>query len=142
MARNEWVRDKLINWANWLVERQSGSRGYPKQTTFARLAGDRMSTESVVPTDDLDASNTNAAMGVLRAAAPHLWLALMCRYIGDPRVRAGKRRPLHQGEIAKALCVSESTVKRHLADAEGQVGIILNRQSTPRRCELPSALLQ
>ena len=143
MAKIDWVRDKLINWSRWVVERASGGSGYPRTTTFARLAHDQVSTEtSRVPVVEVDAMRTHEAIEQLRTTASHLYVAVWCRYAGNPveyRVRNGRSRrhvfharPLHLGEIARVMQVSESTVKRYLADAELQLAALLTRREPAR----------
>ena len=37
MARLQWIKQRLDNWARWARERESGSLGYPKQSAFMRM---------------------------------------------------------------------------------------------------------
>lgn len=135
MAKIDWVRDKLINWSQWLVERCAGASGYPRVTAFARLARDKTSTESRVPIIEIDARETHDAIEQLRFSESKLYVAVWCRYAGNPLVRKRQRFravPLSLNEIAQVMCVSDSTVKRYLADAEQRLAVLLTRKTGGR----------
>ena len=126
MARIEWVKARLDNWARWVTQRQVGGSGYPKQAAFARGARSPQSTDSMmVPIDDIEASRTHAAVESLRFAHGGLWLVLQCSYIGDPQVVASRRRPMASSEIAQRMGIGERAVQRRLEDADASVGVAL-----------------
>lgn len=108
MARIEWVRHRLENWARWSQQSESGALGYPKQTAFARMAPSRGRNESSVPVADLEASETDDAVKSLQFTQSHLYLALSLTY--------AKGLPCYQ--VAKRMGRAESTVKRNLEDGD------------------------
>jgi hypothetical protein len=127
MRRRDWIAEKLENWAKWLVERQGGAAGYPKQSAFVGLRTTQSSTDRV-PVDSIDASRTDDAVSTLRYSASHLWLVLMCRYLGDPRARRGRRRPMLFREIGDAMNTSEDSAKKQFGEAKKMVAVTLNRK--------------
>lgn len=108
MARIEWVRDRLENWARWHAQRSVGALGYPKASAFARLAGKGRRAEAVIPIDNVDASLTDDAVQALRWTRPHLYLTLTHIYVHGWDVK----------RTAVALCRAESTVQGHLGQAD------------------------
>lgn len=108
MARIEWVRQRLEEWSRWCMQKDSGGLGYPSQSAFARLGGKGSRAESVVPTINIQASETNDAVDSLKVAQPHLFDVLTMIY--------AKGLPRHI--VAKRLCKAESTIKRNLEDAD------------------------
>ena len=108
MARIEWVKDRLENWARWAVQRERGALGYPSQSAFARLAGRAGRAEAVIPIDDVDASLTDDAVNALRWGRPHLYLTLQHVYV----------RGYEIAETAQHLRKAPSTIKAHLEQAD------------------------
>lgn len=108
MARIEWVKDRLENWARWSVQREAGALGYPRQSVFARLAGKGTRAESVIPIDNVDAALTDDAVTALRWDRPHLYLTLQCIYV----------QGLEIAETAQRLGRASSTIKAHLDQAD------------------------
>lgn len=108
MARIEWVRMKLENWARWCAQQDSGGLGYPSQCSFTRLGGKGSRAEAVVPTISIDAAETDVAVKSLRLTQSHLYLVLTLHY--------AQGLPRHM--VARKLHRAESTVKRNLEDAD------------------------
>lgn len=108
MARIDWVKDRLENWARWAVQRQAGALGYPRQSVFARLAGKGTRAEAVIPIDDVDAALTDDAVNALRWDKPHLYLTLQCIYVQGREI----------AETAQRLGRAPSTIKAHLEQAD------------------------
>ena len=108
MARIEWVRDRLENWARWAVQREQGALGYPRAAVFARLAGKGTRAEAVIPIDDVDAALTDTAVNALRWDRPHLYLTLQCIYVQGREIR----------ETAQRLGKAPSTISAHLDQAD------------------------
>lgn len=134
MARIEWVRAKLDNWARWVLQRSLGGSGYPKCTPFAREMGASASTEtSMIPIDDIDASRTHEVIESMRVAHSGLWLAVQCHYVGDPQVRAARRRPMSCSEIGRRMSIGERAVQRRLEDADAMIGARLSVMDATRR---------
>jgi hypothetical protein len=74
------------------------------------MGGQAACAGNVIPVDAIDAERTQRAMESMRHLAPVLWITVHCRWVGDPRVPAGKRRPMSMGEAAASLVCSERTV--------------------------------
>ncbi len=108
MARIEWVKQRLDNWARWASQRESGALGYPKQAAFARLAPGGTSMGAAVPVDSLDASITDDAVQSFRWTHPHIHLTLRCHYIDGFEIR----------RVALKMSRAESTIKAHLDQAD------------------------
>ncbi|MFD1709077.1 hypothetical protein FVQ98_14585 [Ottowia sp. GY511] len=108
MARIEWVRQRLENWARWTTQRSEGALGYPKQSAFARLAGRGRRADTVIPIDSVDASLTDDAVQALRWERPHLYLTLVHIYVQGSDIK----------RTAVKLCKAESTIKAHLEQAD------------------------
>lgn len=116
--RHAWVRERLHNWAAWVSERTHGGLGYPKQAPFARMrvgrAGDGGVFEAHIPVDAIAAREVEDAMQRLRFANAAQYVAIMCRYHGNPFDPPRRRRPLQVSAIARVMSVAESTVYAHL----------------------------
>jgi len=108
MARVDWVKRRLENWARWCASGESGSLGYPRQTTFARLSAPAGRNEASVPISDLDASEMNDAVDSLRWSQSHLHMVLTLTY--------AKGLPRHQ--VAKRMARAESTISANLEAAD------------------------
>jgi Phage antitermination protein Q len=108
MARIDWVRQRLDNWARWASQREAGALGYPKQAAFARLAPGGSSMGSAVPVDSLDASITDDAVKSFRWTHPHLHLTLKHHYIDGLEIK----------RVALKMSRAESTIKAHLEQAD------------------------
>ena len=132
MARIEWVKDRLENWARWAVQREAGALGYPRQSVFSRLAGKGTRAEAVIPIDSVDASLTDDAVNALRWDKPHLYLTLQCIYVQGREI----------AETARRLGKAPSTIKAHLEQADQLLAIWFreraDRASAQRRAVLGS----
>lgn len=106
MARIEHIRQRLENWARWSAQRESGGLGFPKSSTFARLAGG--GRNDGIPVSSLDAMEIEDAVRSLQLTRSHLYLTLSMHY-GKGMTIAKVSRHLHK---------AESTIKRHLEDAD------------------------
>lgn len=107
MARVEWVKLRLNNWALWKVREQSGGLGWASQSAFCNepKGGYR---ESIVPVDDVDAELTNQAVESLKVPHAHLYTTLQCIYPHGIGIQA----------TARQLFKVESTVKAYLDQAD------------------------
>lgn len=108
MARIEWVKQRLENWARWSQQSESGALGYPKQSAFARMGPSGGRNEGMVPVSDLEASETDDAVKSMQFTQSHLYLVLLLTYA----------RALPRHVVARRLCKAESTVSRNLEDAD------------------------
>ncbi|MES2972401.1 MAG: antiterminator Q family protein [Pseudomonadota bacterium] len=107
MARIEWVKTYLENWARWKAREESGGLGFPSRSSFLRetTSGYR---EAIIPIDDCDASVTNDAIESLRPGRVHLYDCLYMIYIHDTGIRGA----------AQASGKAESTIKAQLDQAD------------------------
>lgn len=107
MARIEWVKHRLDNWALWKDRESRGGLGYATQSVLLADPVDR-ERESVLPVDDVDAELTNTAVESLRPGRGHLYETLQCIYIANLGVK----------ETARRMMRAESTVKANLDHAD------------------------
>lgn len=108
MARIDWVKQRLQDWAAWATAKESGALGYPKQSAFLRLTPSRSTPDSGVPICAIDASLTDSAVQSLRFTHAHLWLCLRLHYIERYEIK----------RVAKTMARAESTTKAHLEQAD------------------------
>ena len=107
MARIEWIKNRLNNWALWKARESAGGLGFAKQSVLLSEAVDRY-RESVLPVDEVDAVTTNAAVESLRAGREHLYRALQLIYVHGVGIK----------EAARLMARAESTVKANLEQAD------------------------
>lgn len=107
MARIEYMRLRLNNWALWKAREASGGLGWSTQSVLLSepASGYR---ESIIPIDDVDAEVTNTAVEALRPDRQHLYDTLQCIY------------PLGHSlnSAAATLHVAPSTVSARLDQAD------------------------
>ena len=108
MARIEWVKIRLQNWALWKDRESRGGLGYATQSSFLKEAHQAGFRESVIPVDDVDAAITNTAVESLRAGRSHLYATLQAYYI----------KGWGEKESARRLAVAESTIRARLDEAD------------------------
>jgi hypothetical protein len=108
MARIEWVRARLENWARWCAQQENSGLGYPTQTAFARLGGKGTRAEVALPILSLEAAETDQAVKSLQFSQSHLYQMLTLLY--------ARGLPRHQ--VAIRMGRAESTIKRQLEDAD------------------------
>ena len=99
MARIEWVKRRLENWARWCSQQESGALGYPRQTAFARLSAPAGTREAAVPIMSLDAAEIDDAVQSFRYTQPHLHMVLTLTYAKSLPgwMRRARRRSLRNG---------------------------------------------
>ena len=117
MARIEWVRHRLENWARWLQQSESGALGFPSQSPFARMGPSTGLRESVVPTTSLDASEMDDAVKSLQFTQSHLYLAVTLTYAkGLPRNQVARRMGRSESTISSNLEAADRALARWLED--------------------------
>ena len=132
MARIEWVKQRLDNWARWAVQREQGTLGYPKQSVFARMAGRGRRADTVIPIDVVDASVTDDAVQALRWDKPHLYLTVMHIYVHGWDIK----------RVACHLCRAESTIKAHLEQADHAIAAWLDAKAVERERQRARAVAE
>ena len=109
MARIEWVKLRLNNWALWAERERSGGLGYnTRSVLLADTSGRDGYRESVVPVDEVDGGLTNTAVESLRLTRSHLYVTLHHIYPGGLGVK----------ETARRMGRAESTIKLSLDEAD------------------------
>ena len=107
MARIEWVKLRLNNWALYKAREAGGGLGFATRSALLRepTGGYR---ESIIPIDDVDAELTGQAVAALKPARTHLYDTLTCIYLKDMGIKGA------------ALCLgkAESTIKANLDQAD------------------------
>lgn len=120
MARVEWVKQRLDNWARWKDRQQGHGLGFYSQSAFLRMAVDGGGfRDASIPVDDVEAGKTDRAVQALRVPFPHLHRTLELIYLEDTGVP----------ECARQLCRAVSTVHANLALADLQIATYLRQQA-------------
>jgi len=109
MARIEYIKHRLENWALWKARERSGGLGWATTSVLLAERVDRSREIDIYTTiDDNDAMLTNSAVESLRPARQQLYDRLYLIYIDGVGVREAARR---QG-------CAESTIKASLDQAD------------------------
>ena len=108
MARIEYIKLRLNNWALWKAREAGGGLGFASQSSFLNDYDSDRYRESRIPVDDVDASQTDAAVEALKPDRVHLYETLQCIY------------PLAQGikGTSARLGVAESSIRARLEQAD------------------------
>ena len=107
MARIEWVKLRLNNWALWKVRNSCGGMGFARVSVLLANRVDE-SRESPIPVDEIDAEKTNKAVESLRPKRMQLYQTLQCVYIDGIGIKG----------TARKLGAAESTIKALLDQAD------------------------
>ena len=84
MARVEWIKQRLDNWARWKDRQQGNGLGFYRQSPFLRMAVDGGGyRDTSIPVDDVEAGKTDRAVQALRGPHPHLFRTLELIYLED-----------------------------------------------------------
>jgi len=113
MARIEWVKQRLDNWALWKVTMTCGGLGFASQSSFLNDAPGETRAEARIPIDEVEASVTDEAIETLKLPRPQIYRTLQCIY---PRGMGIKATALEFGG-------SVSTVKAHLDTADNVLAV-------------------
>lgn len=107
MARIEWIKYRLHNWALWKDRENACGLGFATRSVLLAepSSGYR---ESVIPVDEVDASVTNTAVESLRPTRPHLYMTLQHIYIQNLGIL----------ETARRMARAQSTIKANLDAAD------------------------
>lgn len=81
MARIEYIRHRLDNWARWKARESGGGLGYASQAAFLNERVDRY-REVAIPVDDVEAGITDQGVQALKHADPDLHKTLHLYYLG------------------------------------------------------------
>lgn len=117
MARIEWVRHRLEEWARWSQQSEAGGLGFPSASPFARMGPSTGVRESTVPVNSLAASEMDDAVSSLKLTQSHLHLVLVLTYAkGLPRDQVAKRMARAESTISSNLAVADRALARWLDD--------------------------
>lgn len=117
MARIEWVRHRLEEWARWSQQSEAGCLGFPSASPFARMGPSTGVRESRVPVNSLAASEMDDAVSSLKLTQSHLHLVLVLTYAkGLPRDQVAKRMARAESTISSNLSAADRALARWLDD--------------------------
>ncbi len=127
MARIEYIKHRLENWALWKDRESRGGLGY---ATTSVLLNERVDTsrESIMPVDDIDAEKTNQAVESLKLGRGHLYMTLQLIYIAGVGIR----------EAARRMSRAESTIKAQLDQADHVLQQWFNDQAEKKQIKSSS----
>jgi hypothetical protein len=88
MARIDWIKSRLDNWALWAAAQRAGSLGFASQS--ALLLSERVdeTREVRLPVDEIDAAVTDQAVSSLKPTHPELHRTLVLIYVHGIGVKA------------------------------------------------------
>lgn len=122
MARIEWVKQRLDNWALWKERESSGGLGFATRSVLLAEPRDGY-RESVIPVDEVDAALTNDAVESLKPARVHLHATLHHIYIAGIGIK----------ETARRQAKAESTIKAHLEQADHALSAWFGERAEKKR---------
>lgn len=127
MPRIDWIEQRLLNWARWVLASggSSGPGGYSSTSWAGSSSGGGRDgyREAVIPISDVEASETDQAVNRLSPGG----LALTVRefYTGKGGV----------AEKATRLCIGESTLHARIDQAHRQLAEHFLAQQDRQRAE-------
>lgn len=107
MARIEWVRQRLENWALWHERGCGGGLGYATQSVLLSEPVDG-GRQAWVPVDEIDAAITDEGVESLKLGHGHLHDTLHLFYLRGIGIK----------ETARLMARAESTIKAQLERAD------------------------
>lgn len=111
MARIEWVKQRLDNWALWHERMNGGGLGFASQSSFLKEVDSSRYRESHVPVDDVEAGVTDQGVASMKDGHQHLFETVVAIYLYDSGIKgAAQRRHL-----------AESTIHSHLSQADAHL---------------------
>ena len=107
MARIEYIKQRLNNWAMWRARRDNHGLGYATRNMLANWmasAGEvsRYQRDLTIPVLHLEAEEIDEAVEALRLGKGHLHVTLMCVYIKDLGVTGTARQMRRQPSTVHA----------------------------------------
>lgn len=108
MARIEWVKQRLENWALWHERGRGGGLGYATQSILLVERVDGGEREARIPVDEIEAAVTDEAVEALKLGYGHLHKTLHLIYLRGVGIK----------ETARAMDRGESTIKAQLDRAD------------------------
>lgn len=109
MARIEWVKQRLDNWALWKERENRGGLGFYTSSSFTWDVVDTSGYREMMSTvDDIEAGKTDKAVQSLLGEHAQLHRTLALIYLEDKGIRA----------TSLLMCRAESTIKANLEKAD------------------------
>lgn len=108
MARIEWVRQRLENWALWHERGRGGGLGYATQSVLLANPVDGDTHQAHIPVDEIEAGETDEAVESLKLGYGHLHKTLQLFYLRGVGIKG----------TAAAMQRAESTIKAQLERAD------------------------
>jgi hypothetical protein len=133
VARIEWVKQRLENWALWKARMSGSGLGFYTQSSFLNEVDSSRYREARIPVDEVDAGVTNEAIESMLPDRQHLHDTLHLVYIEDTGIR---------GAASRERC-AESTIYARLEQADMYLANWFTerkRRQTAARAELESKL--
>jgi hypothetical protein len=117
MARIEYIKNRLENWGRWCQQGESGSLGYPRQSSIARLIAPSGCSDAAIPLSSIDASEIDDAVTALRFTQSHLHMVLTLTYAkGLPRHQVAAKMGKADSTISSNLDAADRAIDRWLVD--------------------------
>lgn len=124
MARIEWVRLRLENWALWHERGRGGGLGFATQAAFlSDVAMRDQPLEARIPVDEVEASVTHLAVEGLKLGHGHLHQTLRLYYLKGLGIKG----------TATTMQRAESTIKAQLAQADHLLAVWFNARAERQR---------
>lgn len=123
MARIEWVKHRLENWALWKDRESRGGLGFASQSAFLNEAATDRYRESRIPVDEVDAALTNTAVESLRAGESEVYLTLQLKYVHRPALGhndIARMRGVGVRAIAERIDRADHLIRQWFAAREEQ----------------------
>lgn len=76
---NTYVTRRMVQWADWILKREGGALGYPKQCSYTRLAASGGSA-GYVPDLDSDAMEVDGILVKIKEQDPKVYTVLTMFY--------------------------------------------------------------
>lgn len=107
MARIDWVKRRLENWAQWRAKMEGSGLGYSSTSVLLSIPGES-AFETWLPVLEIEAEETHRAVESLKVGKGHLYMTLHLIYLKN----AGVKR------AALLMHRAESTIKAQLDQAD------------------------
>lgn len=91
MARIEWIKQRLNNWALWKARQQGGGLGFATRSVLLSDESDTRYCGNIIPVDEIDAGTTDLAVESLKLPRPRLYQALHLIYIENLGIKGSAR---------------------------------------------------
>jgi hypothetical protein len=108
MARIEWVKQRLDNWALWHERMAGGGLGFASQSSFLKEVDSSRYREAWVPCDEVEAGVTDQGVASMKDPHQHLFETVIAIYLEDSGIK---------GAAVRRRC-AESTIHAHLSQAD------------------------